>query len=665
MGKEVCDNGVDDNLDKLVDCSDPQCTMFPACLNVACTSDVDFGTIAAHGANVFRMVETRMATRAFSTCAPPGGKGRVLRFALTETADVRMDLKQSGGAHVVGLFRAGASQTCDRNPVTCVNAADKPTATETFAALSAGTYWLVVESYPNTPGDVGITLSTGTVTTPEQCANGRDDDGNGLVDCQDLACVMAPNCLKVECNPDAALGALVVGAPAKNVRVDLTKAPNRYHPSCSTNVPGGDAAISFSLPAASGIEISYTQTGRTIFSLFRQPDPGFSCDDGDQEKTCGFEDTRSAALAYPTQPAGKYILILKSEGFDQAGIINLRISAFGTRKVEVCSNNVDDDANGLVDCDDPACFGIGMCSAPSCMADEDVGTLNVGGTLSTMVDTREGQDLYQTACGKGNGKEKIIRFEVPVPMAVGIDCKDGGSNVLQMFQQLAALDKCDAHPASACADPLTLPFGCGFSIPGIQPGTYNLIVEGFQMGTEGPVSVQLTGIQEIIREICEDGIDNDNDGATDCMDRKCVTSAVCEKFACREDKQFGTLALDGTLFQYVVQTSASGDDSTQTACVSAGGGQDADVDFTLPARADLTLTWAQVGNHVFQVFSDDGVLFSCEAGKSFGCFPSKGVTTGTQVVPSLPAGRYHLVIDADHPGAEGGVAIQLSAKAAP
>ena len=32
---------------------------------------------------------------------------------------------------------------------------------------------------------------------------------------------------------------------------------------------------------------------------------------------------------------------------------------------------------------------------------------------------------------------------------------------------------------------------------------------------------------------------------------------------------------------------------------------------------------------------------------------------------NLPAGRYHLVIDADKPGAEGGVAIQLSAKPAP
>ena len=202
-------------------------------------------------------------------------------------------------------------------------------------------------------------------------------------------------------------------------------------------------------------------------------------------------------------------------------------------------------------------------------------------------------------------------------------------------------------------------------IPGIQPGTYNLIVESFQAGSEGPMSLQLTGVREIIREICDNGIDDDMDGATDCMDRKCVTSAVCEKFACRADDQLGPLALDGTVAQAVVQTSAAGDDETQTSCVSSGGGQDGDLDFTLPARADLTLQWAQVGNHVVQLYTDGGNFLSCEAGTSFGCFPSNGVSTGTKVISSLPAGRYHLVIDADHVGAEGVVAVQLSAKAAP
>jgi hypothetical protein len=664
MGTEICNNGIDDNLDKLTDCGDPQCTKFPACLAIACTSDVNLGVLPAHGGRLATVIETVSATRTFATCAPPGGHARVIRFDLTETADVRMDLQQSG-AHVVGLFRAGASQACDRNPVTCLNAADKPTGTQTYPALTAGSYWLIVESYPNAPGKASITLSTGTMTSPEQCANGKDDDGNGLVDCQDLACRTAPNCAQVECVPDAALGALVIGADPKSVRIDLTKQPSRYFPLCATNVPGGDAVVSFTLPETSGVEIVFSQTGRTIFALYNQPDPGFACDDGHSDGGCSFQDTRSGAVAYVQQAAGKYLLIFKAESVADVGVLNLRISAFGNRKIEACANEIDDDSDGLVDCDDPDCIGIGMCGTPSCMPDVDLGPVDVGQTRSTMLDTTGANDFNPTGCGRGDGQERVVRFTVDTPMAVGIDCKDGGSHVMRLFQQLAALDKCNEHSQSACADPATLPFGCGFSIPGIQPGTYNLIVESFQAGSEGGMFLQVTGVREIVREICDNGVDDDMDGAADCMDRKCVTSAICERFACRADDMLGTLPLDGTFAQAIVRTSAAGDDETQTTCVSSGGGQDGDLDFTLPARADLTLQWAQNGNHVFQLYTDDGSFLSCEAGTSLGCFPTNGVATGTKLISSLPMGRYHLVVDADHVGAEGGVAIQLSAKPAP
>ena len=41
------------------------------------------------------------------------------------------------------------------------------------------------------------------------------------------------------------------------------------------------------------------------------------------------------------------------------------------------------------------------------------------------------------------------------------------------------------------------------------------------------VTLTLTGIQEMIREICDNGVDDDRDGAIDCADRKCVTSPMC------------------------------------------------------------------------------------------------------------------------------------------
>ena len=42
-----------------------------------------------------------------------------------------------------------------------------------------------------------------------------------------------------------------------------------------------------------------------------------------------------------------------------------------------------------------------------------------------------------------------------------------------------------------------------------------------------------------------------------------------------------------------------------------------------------------------------------------------GVATGMHVFSALPPGRYHLVVDADRPGKEGGVVLQLRRVAPP
>ena len=153
----------------------------------------------------------------------------------------------------------------------------------------------------------------------------------------------------------------------------------------------------------------------------------------------------------------------------------------------------------------------------------------------------------------------MLRVNLTQPMSLGHDCTDSGSHVLALSRQVQPLDACDENEI-VCVDPAVLPFGCGYSLPELQPGPYNVIVQAFQAGSEGIVTLTLTGIQETIREICDNGIDDDRDGATDCADRKCVTEAICAKFACRADQTAGLLPLDGSPVSVVVQTAMSGDD---------------------------------------------------------------------------------------------------------
>src|SRR4029077_20391672 len=92
-------------------------------------------------------------------------------------------------------------------------------------------------------GPSTVTLSTGSVTTPEICANGRDDDMNGLTDCQDAACKNDPSCVGSECVPDLNLGTLVVDGPSKAATANLRTANDDYQWTCSAGVARVEAAL--------------------------------------------------------------------------------------------------------------------------------------------------------------------------------------------------------------------------------------------------------------------------------------------------------------------------------------------------------------------------------------------------------------------------------------
>jgi hypothetical protein len=691
-GTEICNNGIDDDDDKLVDCADPDCKTFPGCLphtcdpthpdctdpmcvddpackNLKCHPTVDFGTLMPRGSTVTRMENTTGTTDVTVTPCAPGGGGMVVgQFTLTGTADLTLAWQQAKGEdHVFGLFRAGINQACGANPVDCVDPKEATTGKHTFAALPGGDYYVITQAYEKAgQGPVTVTLSTPAMK--EICNNGVDDNGNGLIDCADLECINDPNCVTQQCNPDFNVGALVVNGPAKSVSFDTHNATADNNLTCQAAPGGKDVVVRFTLHETAGILLRWNQAGDHVVGLMRSPAPGLPCDADPLE--CYDPSGRTQdTVAWTDRPPGDYEFIFKALRPGEEGHIDAQISAYRTRQVELCHNGIDDDGNGLIDCADPACRGVEGCDGPFCMPDQQLGTMQVGSARTVQLNVaQKGTAGYTASCARGGAKGMVVQLTVAQGgtgggFGMGFDCTQTGDQVIDLFAAGGPRDACDVNELT-CADPKTLPFGCGYEIPNLQPGTYNVIVEGFQPGSEGTMNLTISIDNDRQLEICNNGIDDDGDGFIDCADRKCATSVYCAQNQCRPDQTIDPVPLDGTTASKLVQTAGAAVQA-RPSCEATSGGATAVVALRLTAKADLKLAWNQLGNHDFALYSQVGTMLSCDAGTLLSCNPSGGMGVGMTQWSAVPAGRYYLVVAADTPSSAGSVALQLSGTPVP
>ena len=168
------------------------------------------------------------------------------------------------------------------------------------------------------------------------------------------------------------------------------------------------------------------------------------------------------------------------------------------------------------------------------------------------------------------------------------------------------LDACNANGVN-CADPEVLPFGCTFVMP--EPAARH--VQPDRRRRSSPAARGPSADAERLRRRDPRDLQQRHRRRRRRRHRlhgsQVRDRSRCAKFACRADQNVGLLPLDGTLAPaVVVQTSTAGDDEPTAMCASAPGGQDAVVDFQLPALADLTVQWAQVGNHALAIYADGG-----------------------------------------------------------
>ncbi|MCD6497298.1 MAG: hypothetical protein J7M25_03235 [Deltaproteobacteria bacterium] len=172
-------------------------------------------------------------------------------------------------------------------------------------------------------------------------------------------------------------------------------------------------------------------------------------------------------------------------------------------------------------------FDTSGCSGTNnCQSDGDLGTLTPNNPSQYTGDLSTAADTSTLSCNMFaiNAKDQVIQFSLSAPGDVDVDY-DFGSAMFPMFA-IGLFDaggqNCDSSEAQCDT---TMQATGTLSYVGLAAGLYYIIVEEGMAGSGGPYTVTAT---LKVTEDCSNGVDDDQDGLTDCADSlDCCTDTAC------------------------------------------------------------------------------------------------------------------------------------------
>jgi len=191
---------------------------------------------------------------------------------------------------------------------------------------------------------------------PEVCHNGADDSGNGLVDCQDPECASSRFCSGLEACQES------VPILCDDTTVGSTTGGSQrfieYSCGGSTRFIGPENAYQLSAPMGTKVTATLTPTGGTDLDLFIVEKLDNSCDpDGCIGVSTNNGEAQDSVTV--TLSTGSFIVV-DSMG-EEGGSYQLSLRC-GDDLSEICDSGIDEDGDGLTDCEDPDCSSFWACT---------------------------------------------------------------------------------------------------------------------------------------------------------------------------------------------------------------------------------------------------------------------------------------------------------------
>ncbi len=407
----------------------------------------------------------------------------------------------------------------------------------TFDMFAGQVYYLVVDS--PLEGGVDYALSLDCIPhTEANCDDGLDDDQDAAVDCDDLDCQGNPACPEPLCVPIWTIGC---GATdfGSNYGIGATNAITTYNSisenkGCLDNqwdYTGPEFAYRFDAPGDFNVTVRLLEESAQTDLLILQ-DKGDGCDPTD----CIAWGLKK--VSFPAKAGETYYFVIDGYAAAQGAFaIEVDCPAFVETQ---CQDGLDNDLDVLTDCEDPDCYGAVACMG-QCQPVKTVGCghqeafANFGWGSTTAIE--------EYACNQWtySGPEVAYRFKAPydTEVNVALSLENASTDLLVVEGKMCAPSHCIAHGLDKV------------SFTALQGTEYNIIVDGYQ-GALGTYKIQVDCVSKS-ETVCDDGLDNDQDGLVDCLDEAdCAGTDVCAKckalyaIECGDVDEWSTAAGDVT-----------------------------------------------------------------------------------------------------------------------
>ncbi|MGE4619683.1 MAG: hypothetical protein AAEJ04_07745 [Planctomycetota bacterium] len=434
------------------------------------------------------------------------------------------------------------------------------------------TYYFRIGNYgaSGTGGAANLNIEFSNVTA-EICDDGLDNDADGLTDCFDsvdcpfgTAPCLAPtndDCVGATDIPvsgpgiytafmDSTLASLSV-EPLPTIPCPLGSAGTFDQDIWYTLTPDFDAVMSVDTCDPFGWDTHLLIYEGTCGSMIE-----VGCS-GDSDTLAGCQNFYSNVQFLNVSAGITYTFRIGSWAAGVGGTGNLNVS-LESSTVEICDDGIDNDIDGLIDCQDVVdCpFGTPPCTLPT--NDECSGAIDIPvsgiGTYTVFMDnylaTTSAVPLPTLICpGGASGsfdKDLWYSFTPDIDGIAGVHTCDPNSwdtDLLVYEGDCASLVELACNGDGNSGLPGCQVFYSHVEFLDVTAGTtYTFRIGSWGIGAFGSGELTIT-LETGSTEICDDGIDNDVDGTVDCQDCDCENDPACAGTYVDGDEIFNAISV--------------------------------------------------------------------------------------------------------------------------